>query len=74
MRFDCSKDEWALLEPLKGRMSVRVDDRKITNVIFYVLRTGMPWRDARRCDTFELPRKSLLSAPNLRLLQRSPVL
>ena len=23
----------------------RVDDRKIVNAIFYVLRTGMPWRD-----------------------------
>src|ERR1700675_1161788 len=47
MRFDLSDDEWALLEPLmpKSRMSARVDDRKIMNAIFYVLRTGMPWRD-----------------------------
>jgi transposase len=47
MRFDLSDDEWALLEPLmpKGRMSARTDDRKIMNAIFYVLRTGMPWRD-----------------------------
>jgi transposase len=27
------------------RKSVRVDNRKIMNAIFYVLRTGMPWRD-----------------------------
>ena len=47
MRFDLSDDEWALLEPLmpKSRMSTRADDRKIMNAIFYVLRTGMPWRD-----------------------------
>ena len=34
-------------EPLlpKARKSARVDDRKIMNAIFYVLRTGMPWRD-----------------------------
>src|SRR5579863_7808046 len=47
MRFDLSDDEWALLEPLmpKSRMCARADDRKIMNAIFYVLRTGMPWRD-----------------------------
>jgi transposase len=47
MRFDLSDEEWALLEPLlpKSRKSGRVDDRKIVNAIFYVLRTGMPWRD-----------------------------
>lgn len=47
MRFDLSDEEWALLEPLfpKSRKSGRVDDRKIMNAIFYVLRTGIPWRD-----------------------------
>ena len=47
MRFDLSDDEWALLEPLmpEARKSGRADDRKIMNAIFYVLRTGMPWRD-----------------------------
>ena len=51
MRFDLSDEDWALLEPLlpKSRKSVRVDDRKITNVIFYVLRTGMPWQDLPTC-------------------------
>ena len=46
MRFDLSDEEWALLEPPlpKSRRSGRVDDRKIVNAIFYVLRTGMPWR------------------------------
>src|SRR5208282_930315 len=47
MRFDLSDEEWVLLEPLlpKSRRSGRVDDRKIVNAIFYVLRTGIPWRD-----------------------------
>jgi len=47
MRFDLSDEEWALLEPLlpMSRKSARVDDRQIVNAIFYVLRTGMPWRD-----------------------------
>src|SRR5262245_45348091 len=47
MRFDLSDEEWALLVPPlpKNRKSARVDDRRILNAIFYVLRTGMPWRD-----------------------------
>jgi transposase len=47
MRFDVSDEEWAVLEPLMpaSRKSTRVDDRKIMNAIFFVLRTGIPWRD-----------------------------
>ena len=47
MRFDLTDEEWTFLEPLmpKSRKSARVDHRKIMNAIFYVLRTGMPWRD-----------------------------
>jgi transposase len=47
MRFDLTDEEWALLEPLlpMRRKSARVDDRLILNAVFYVLRTGMPWRD-----------------------------
>lgn len=47
MRFDLSDEEWALLEPLmpRSRKSARAEDRKVMNAIFYVLRTGMPWRD-----------------------------
>jgi transposase len=47
MRFDLTDQEWALLEPLmpKARKSTRADDRKILNAIFYILRTGAPWRD-----------------------------
>jgi transposase len=47
MRFDLSDEEWAILEPLipTARRSRRVDDRRIMNGIFFVLRTGIPWRD-----------------------------
>tara|TARA_Y100000310_G_scaffold279446_1_gene298554 strand:+ start:162 stop:524 length:363 start_codon:yes stop_codon:yes gene_type:complete len=47
-RFDLSDREWALIKPLlpnKPRGVGRVDDRRILNGIFYVLRTGSPWRD-----------------------------
>ena len=47
-RFDLSDDEWAVIEPLLptgGRGPKRTDDRRILNGIFYILRTGAPWRD-----------------------------
>ena len=47
-RFDLSDEEWAVIEPLLpkgGRGPKRKDDRKVLNVIFYILRTGAPWRD-----------------------------
>jgi transposase len=31
--------------PLKNRGPDRVDDRRVLNGIFYILRTGAPWRD-----------------------------
>ena len=48
MRFDLSDTEWDTIEPLlpankKGPR--RVDDRRVLNGIFYILRTGAPWRD-----------------------------
>ncbi len=48
MRFDLSDQEWAVIEPLLpkgGRGPKRVDDRRVLNGIFYILRTGAPWRD-----------------------------
>jgi transposase len=47
-RFDLSDEEWAVIEPLlpkDGRGPKRKDDRKVLNGIFYILRTGAPWRD-----------------------------
>ncbi len=47
-RFDLSDSEWAMIAPLlpnKPRGVPRVDDRRVMNGIFYILRTGAPWRD-----------------------------
>ena len=47
-RFDLNDEEWAVIEPLlpkKGRGPARKDDRTVLNGIFYILRTGAPWRD-----------------------------
>ena len=47
-RYDLSEVEWRLIAPLlpnKPRGVARVDDRRVINGIFYVLRTGSPWRD-----------------------------
>jgi len=47
-RFDLTDEEWAIIEPLlpvRGRGPERKDDRKVLNGIFYILRTGAPWRD-----------------------------
>ena len=47
-RFDLSDEEWVVIKPLlprDGRGPKRKDDRKVLNGIFYILRTGAPWRD-----------------------------
>lgn len=47
-RFDLSDAEWRIIQPLlpnKPRGVARVDDRRVLNAIFFILRTGSPWRD-----------------------------
>ena len=47
-RFDLTDFEWGLIQPVlpdKPRGVARVDDRRVLNGIFWVLRTGSPWRD-----------------------------
>jgi transposase len=47
-RFDLTDREWAVVQPLlpnKARGVPRVDDRRVVNGIFHILRTGSPWRD-----------------------------
>lgn len=47
-RYDLSETDWRLIAPLlpnKPGGVARVDDRRVINGIFYVLRTGSPWRD-----------------------------
>ncbi len=47
-RSDMSDLEWEFIKavlPNKSRGVKRVDDRRVINGIFYVLRTGIPWAD-----------------------------
>src|ERR687893_1296567 len=47
-RYDLTDFEWRVIElllPNKPRGVPRVDDRRVLNGIFWVLRSGAPWRD-----------------------------
>ena len=47
-RYDLTEFEWKTIEPLlpnKPRGVPRVDDRRVLNGIFWVLRSGAPWAD-----------------------------
>jgi transposase len=47
VRYELTDFEWRVIQPLlpnKPRGVPRVDDRRILNGIFWVLRTGAPWR------------------------------
>ena len=58
-RFDLSDVEWGLIQPLlpnKPRGVARVDDRRVLNGIFWVLRTGSPWRDLPEAPEVSEPR------------------
>jgi transposase len=47
-RYDLTDFEWRVIEPLlpnKPRGVPRVDDRRVLNGIFWVLRSGAAWRD-----------------------------
>ena len=48
MRYEFSDCEWGVIKPMlpnKPRGIPRVDDRRVLNGIFWVLRSGAPWRD-----------------------------
>src|SRR5947208_15165360 len=48
MRYDLSDYEWTAIKPMlpnKPRGVRRVNDRRVLNGIFWVLRSGAPWRD-----------------------------
>ena len=48
MRYELSDAEWSILRamlPNKSRGVARVDDRRVINGIFWVLRSGASWRD-----------------------------
>jgi transposase len=47
-RYDLTDLEWRVIQPLlpnKPRGVPRVNDRRVLNGIFWVLRSGAPWRD-----------------------------
>jgi transposase len=47
-RYDLTEFEWRVIAPLlpnKPRGVARVDDRRVLNGIFWVLRSGSPWLD-----------------------------
>ncbi|MCB1357775.1 MAG: transposase, partial [Maritimibacter sp.] len=47
-RFDLTDFEWGLIQPLlpnKPPGVARLDDRRVLTGIFWVPRTGSPWRD-----------------------------
>jgi transposase len=48
MRYELTDYEWAAIRPMlpnKPRGTPRVNDRRVLNGIFWVLRSGAPWRD-----------------------------
>jgi putative ABC transport system substrate-binding protein len=48
MRYELNDREWAAIKPMlpnKPRGVPRVNDRRVLNGIFWVLRSGAPWRD-----------------------------
>ena len=52
MRHEFSDYEWSIISPMlpnKPRGVPRVDDRRVLNDIFWVLRSGAPWRDLPKC-------------------------
>jgi transposase len=48
MRYELTDYEWTSIKPMlpnKPRGVPRVNDRRVLNGIFWVLRSGAPWRD-----------------------------
>jgi transposase len=51
MRYELTDYEWTTIKPMllnKPRGVRRVNDRRVLNGIFWVLRSGAPWRDLPR--------------------------
>src|SRR6476620_7420054 len=48
MRYELTDNEWSAIKPMlpnKPRGVPRVNDRRVLDGIFWVLRSGAPWRD-----------------------------
>jgi transposase len=51
MRYELTDYEWTAIKPMlpnKPRGVPRANDRRVLNGIFWVLRSGAPWRDLRK--------------------------
>ncbi len=51
MRYELTNPEWAAIKPMlpnKPPGVPRVNDRRVLNGIFWLLRSGAPWRDLPR--------------------------
>ena len=47
MRYELADYEWSVIKPMlpnKPRVVPRVNDRRVLNGAFWVLRSGAPWR------------------------------
>lgn len=52
MRYEMTDLEWSIIRtvlPANSHGVPRVDDRRVLNGIFWVLRSGAPWRDLPDC-------------------------
>jgi transposase len=56
MRYELTDHEWTAIKPIlpnKPRGVPQVNDRRVLNGIFWVLRSGAPWRDLQPFPTEE---------------------
>ena len=61
MRYELNDYEWCVVKPMlpnKPRGVPRVDGRRVLNGIFWVLRSGAPWRDLSNMDVDQTCRRS----------------
>jgi transposase len=54
MRYELSDYEWTAIKPMLPRGVQRVNDRRVLNGIFWVSRSGAPWRDRPALSSLEL--------------------